>query len=100
LKRLTPSATRLLSDVAEDLAFGLSHVIHLFHPEIIVLGGGLSQIGERLRSAVEKALPHFLMEAFSPGPRIVLSKLGQDAVPVGALELARQKEEIRIPTLA
>jgi hypothetical protein len=29
------------------------------------------------------------MEVFAPGPRIALAGLGEDAVPVGALELAR-----------
>jgi len=82
------TATRLLQEVAEDLAFGLSHAVHLFHPEIIILGGGLSGVGEPLRASVESALRHFTMEAFAPGPRIALAALGQDAVPVGALILA------------
>jgi hypothetical protein len=30
------------------------------------------------------------MEAFAPGPKIALAALGEDAVPMGALELARQ----------
>jgi glucokinase len=81
------AAKRLLRETAEDLAFGLSHVVHLFHPEIIVLGGGLSGVGEPLRVSVEGALRHFMMEAFAPGPRIALAALGEDAVPVGALEL-------------
>jgi glucokinase len=79
---------RLLQQTAEDLAFGLSHVVHLFHPEIIILGGGLSAVGEPLRASVERALRHFTMEAFAPGPRISLAALGEDAVPVGALKLA------------
>ena len=83
------AARRLLQETAEDLAFGLSHVVHLFHPEIIVLGGGLSGVGEPLRASVESALRPFTMEAFAPGPRIALAGLGEDAVPVGALELAR-----------
>ena len=41
-----PIAERLVREVAEDLAFGLSHVVHLIHPEIIVLGGGLSNLAE------------------------------------------------------
>src|SRR5713226_8490553 len=45
-------AERILIETAEDLAFGLSQVMHLFHPEVIVLGGGLSLIGEPLRLAV------------------------------------------------
>ncbi len=81
-------ASRLLNEWAEALAFGLSHVVHLLHPQIIILGGGLAQVGEPLRRAVELALPPFLMEVFRPGPRVALSALGEDAVPVGALELA------------
>jgi glucokinase len=82
------AARRLLQETAEDLAFGLSHVVHLFHPEIIILGGGLSGVGEPLRASVESALPRFMMEAFAPGPRIALAALGEDAVPMGALKLA------------
>jgi glucokinase len=83
------AARRVLQETAEDLAFGLSHVVHLFHPEVIVLGGGLALVGEPLRSAVEQANRQFLMEAFAPGPRIALAVLGEDAVPVGALALGR-----------
>ncbi|MEO6034493.1 MAG: ROK family protein [Verrucomicrobiota bacterium] len=83
------AALRILNDTADDLAFALSHVTHLFHPEIIVLGGGLCLVGEPLRAAVERSLPQFLMSAFAPGPKISLAKLGEDSVPVGALELAR-----------
>jgi len=82
------AAKRVLTETAEDLAFGLSHVTHLFHPEVIILGGGLSLTGEPLRAAVESALRAFTMAAFAPGPQIRLAALSEDAVPVGALELA------------
>ena len=83
------AAERILRETAEDLAYGLSHVVHLFHPELIILGGGLSGVGEPLRAAVQQALTPFLMGVFRPGPRLALAGLGEDAVPVGALELAR-----------
>jgi glucokinase len=66
----------------------LSHAVHLLHPEILVMGGGLSLVGEPLRAAVAAALPRFVMEAFLPPPPLRLAKLGEDAVPVGALCLA------------
>ena len=81
-------AARILQETAADLAFGLSHVVHLFHPAMIILGGGLSQVGEPLRVAVEAALTPLLMEVFQPGPRVGLAELGEDAVPVGALRMA------------
>lgn len=91
LKQRDASAERILRELAEDLAFGLSHAVHLFHPEAIVLGGGLSGVGQPLRAAVELALPRFLMEAFAPGPKIALTALGEDAVPVGALLMSQEK---------
>lgn len=83
-----PFAQRILSAVADDLAFGLSHAVHLVHPQVIVLGGGLSFVGEPLRAAVAAALGQYVMEAFTPGPRVALAVLREDAVPVGALLLA------------
>jgi glucokinase len=88
LSQNDPLAAAILEETADDLAFGLSHVVHLFHPQIIVLGGGLSLVGEPLRAAVERLLPRFIMEAFAPGPRIALAQLAEDSVPVGALCLA------------
>jgi glucokinase len=83
-----PAAEQILAKLVEDLAFGLSHVIHLLHPEVIILGGGLAGVGEPLRAGVERSLRRFIMDAFQPGPKICLSALGTDAVPIGALELA------------
>ncbi|MFM8469672.1 MAG: ROK family protein [Limisphaerales bacterium] len=83
-----PLAAQTLAEVADDLAFSLSHVTQLMHPEAIVLGGGLSLVGEPLRAAVAVALQRYVMAAFAPGPHVVLAGLGEDAVPVGALLLA------------
>lgn len=81
-------AHAILSELADHLAFALSHVVQLFHPEVIVVGGGLSLVGEPLRQAIVSALPPYVMDSFQPGPRIRLAGLGEDSVPVGALVLA------------
>jgi glucokinase len=86
-------AQNILHETGEDLAFALSHVIHLCHPQIIVIGGGLSLVGEPLREAIASALPRFVMHAFHPVPHVALAGLGEDAVPVGALLLAKQAAE-------
>jgi glucokinase len=82
------AAAAILAEATENLAYALSHVVHLFHPQAIVLGGGVSQIGERWRKSVEDALPKYLMPPFQPGPEIRLTTLGEDAVPVGAIACA------------
>ena len=81
-------ARAILDDTANTLAFALSHVVHLFHPELVLLGGGLALIGEPWREAIAQALPQYLMKVFLPGPEIRLAALGEDTVPIGALLLA------------
>ncbi|MEW6301867.1 MAG: ROK family protein [Verrucomicrobiota bacterium] len=87
------TAQRILNELSGDIAFALSHAVHLFHPEVVVMGGGLSLVGEPLRAAVERQLDRLVMEAFKPVPPVRLAALGEDAVPVGALLLARQAAE-------
>lgn len=84
-------ANQVLDEAVEKLALALSHSVHLFHPEVIVLGGGVSLLGEPFRAAVAKRLRRFVMDAFQPGPRVVLASLREDAVPVGALAFAAQR---------
>lgn len=88
LRENCPLARRILDETAADLAFALSHVVHLLHPQVVVLGGGLALVGEPWRAAVAAALPAFVMKAFLPAPEVRLSALREDAVPAGALLLA------------
>lgn len=81
-------ARRILDETAEDLAIALSHVVQLMHPATIILGGGLSLVGEPLRAAVQTYLHRFIMQVFGAGPTVQLAALGEDAVPMGALLLA------------
>jgi glucokinase len=84
-----PVADHVLSSAMDELAFALSHVVQLLHPEVIVVGGGLSLLGEPLRERLARALPRWVMDAFAPGPRVELAALKEDSVPVGALALCR-----------
>jgi glucokinase len=86
-----PLAAEILDGAAEKLALALSHVGHLCHPQVIVLGGGVALLGEPLRQAVATHLGRFMMEALRPGPRVAVTTLRENAVPVGAIALAAQQ---------
>lgn len=88
LSRQCPQARTILDDTMKALALALSHVVHLLHPHAITIGGGLSLIGDPLIESLRTALPHYLMDAFLPGPHLALASLREDVVPVGALLLA------------
>jgi glucokinase len=77
-------------NIADDLAFALSHVVHLFHPQTIIMGGGLSLLGDWLRLPVAERLTQYVMHAFLPPPLVQIAALRENVVPIGALELAKK----------
>ncbi len=83
-------ATQVMQETADHLAFGLSHVIHLLHPDLIILGGGFLPLSDQLRSIIEKILPAYVVEAFRPLPKLAMAQLSDEAVVRGALLVARQ----------
>lgn len=90
LEKACPLADSILTAAMNDLAFALSHVVQLLHPQIIVVGGGIHLIGEPVRKRIAEALPRWVMSAFEV-PRIALAKLGEDSVTVGGLALAANR---------
>ena len=85
-------AKRIFIETIDDLAFGLSHIIHLLNPDVIIVGGGLSFIGETLTEGISEMLPKYLMSTLkSAMPKIKLSALKEQSVPLGALKLALTK---------
>jgi glucokinase len=83
-------AIKLLDETSDNIAFALSSVILLFHPKIIVVGGGLSLIGEPLLKRINAWLPKYVVPAFHPVPKVTIARLGEDVVSIGALLLAIQ----------
>ena len=88
-------ARAIVEEAMCGLAFALSHVVHLVHPELIVVGGGVSQMGEIVLEPLRRKLPGFLMEPFRPGPRVVGVGLGTESVTFGGLALAAMRGRIK-----
>ncbi len=82
------AAAGIVDAAARFYALGLSHAVHILHPDVLVLGGGVAEMGEAWRSAVARHLAGFVMEPFRPDLDVRLSALGQHVVPVGAALLA------------
>ena len=83
-------ANKLLDETADNIAFAFSYVVLLFHPRIIVIGGGLSLIGETLINRINESLPKYVGLSFHPVPKVEVSSLGEDVICIGALLLAIQ----------
>jgi len=79
-----PAACVIISDAAEGLGVGLVNIIHIFNPEMIILGGGLIQMGSLLMEPALKIVQESTMNVSYKSVRIVQSQLGIDAGLIGA----------------
>ncbi len=96
LKRKDPVVTEIMERAAEVLGHACLTVRHLLDPEVIVLGGGVIEAcGKFVMPIVHRIVSgDALKGAKAPGRpagcRVVRSELGDDAVVLGAVALARQ----------
>jgi glucokinase len=63
---------------------------NLLDPELIVLGGGVAQIGEIWLGAMRHAMDEITLNQYETSA-IQLSQLGEDAALLGAAALAQQR---------
>lgn len=82
------TALAILDDAARHYATALSHAVHLLAPQVVVLGGGVAEMGELWRERVARHLRPLLMGPMQPGPDVRLAWLGSEVVPVGAALVA------------
>jgi glucokinase len=86
-----PLANELICEVGAWLGQGIADLSAVLDPEVVVIGGGVSVLGEMVlapaRERLERALPG---RGFRPGPRVVVAQLGAQAGLVGAADLVRR----------
>jgi glucokinase len=81
----------LFDQACSALADGISAVITLLAPRRIVIGGGLSLMGEKLLRPLREAVAWKVFRPFAECYDIVPAALGEEVVVHGALALARRK---------
>jgi glucokinase len=89
-----PLAREIIADAADALGFGLVNVIHIFNPQVIILGGGVVQIGDPLLEPARQVVKERAMSVPRDTAQIALAQLGTDAglVGAGALVYYHQKQ--------
>ena len=86
-----PAAIELLADLGAWVGEGLASVAAILDPELVVLGGGVSEAGSLL---IDPALAAFRRQltgrGHRPEARFALASLGNDAGMIGVADLAAQ----------
>jgi len=84
-----PAAVELLADLGTWIGEGAASVAAILDPELIVLGGGVSDAGALLLDPAHAAFRRQLTgRGYRPEARFALARLGNDAGMIGAADLA------------
>lgn len=87
-------ALQVLDRAWQALGWGIAQMITIAAPEAVVIGGGVSLLGERLFfEPVRREVERYVFPPFLGKYRIVPAELGEDMVVHGALALAAQSRQ-------
>jgi glucokinase len=88
-----PGAAALWDETVAALACGVTSIVNVFEPELVVIGGGVSRVGEQLLAPLREQVH---AQAMSPGGRavrVVAAALGDRVGVVGAAAVVRDRLE-------
>jgi glucokinase len=84
-------ACQVIDDAAGYLGIGMAGLVNLFNPQMIVVGGGVSALGERLLRPARKSMKQHAFKLPAGTVRVVRSALGADSGLMGAAIYARRQ---------
>jgi len=86
-----PFAVLQLAELGRWLGEGIASLTEILDPEVVVVGGGVSEAGELLLGPAREAFAGQLVgRGFRPIPEIRRAKLGNHAGMIGAADLSRR----------
>jgi glucokinase len=83
-KRGDRLAADIVAEAAEYLGIGLANLVNIFNPELIVIGGGLSKMGDMLLKPARRVLKERAFQLPADTVRVVRARLGSNAGIIGA----------------
>lgn len=90
-----PLCAEVLEEIGNKLGEHLSGILNLFNPELLVIGGRFSQIGDRLLHHINTGIMKYSLNLVSQDTEVRLSKLKEKAGVVGACMLARRNALVK-----
>ena len=83
----------LLDAWTDEIAQGLAGMVHIFNPQLILIGGGVSAQQKLLIEPIAAKVKASVMPAFAEGLEVCAAQLHNDAGMVGAVYYFRQTME-------
>lgn len=98
-----PVALAALQDVGRYLAIGVVNLLHIFNPEMVILGGALSLASQFLLPLIEDGVRESTLRPVGERVRFAASAHGADACVMGAVALVMDdilREPVFVPSPA
>lgn len=86
-KKEESPAVDVVRDAGRRLGVRVAHLVNLLNPQMVIIGGGIEQAGMALIEEVREAVGEWCFEEAAHAVKIVPSRLGEDAVALGAASL-------------
>jgi glucokinase len=90
-------ATVLIEKMVDHLARILGAATQVLNPDVIVVGGGVSQAGEKLFGPLRSALERYTLASHRERLKLVPAQLGEQAGVIGAGLMAWQAQRASVP---
>ncbi|MFH2034054.1 MAG: ROK family protein, partial [Candidatus Margulisiibacteriota bacterium] len=87
LKENKQWAKEALNELADNIGIGFANVVNILNPELIIVGGGLSNLGEKLLKPVRAYVKKYALPLPASSVKIAKAKLGTKAEVLGAVAL-------------
>jgi predicted NBD/HSP70 family sugar kinase len=84
-------AITILSEAGLDLGRGISILIQLLNPELIIIGGSVAEANQYLITPIQQALNIYSMAKSRERSKLVLYQLGEDVGLLGGLAVVNEK---------
>lgn len=79
----------LVEEIGLKLGEQVAGLINIFNPEMVIIGGLVSQVGDYIMQPIKSAVRKYSLNLVNKDTKIVLSKLHEKAGVIGACMLAR-----------
>jgi glucokinase len=90
-----PVASEIVRAAAVNLGRGIASLVHVFNPQKVILGGGVTKSWEMIQPVMEKTVRGLLMPGFTGRLEIVRTRFGDDIGLLGAAALAIRERQIK-----
>jgi predicted NBD/HSP70 family sugar kinase len=82
-----PIVSVVLEKAAKRLGIKIAHLVNLFNPQVVIIGGGLEEAGEEFLNKVNATVKDWAFREVTADLKIVYSQLRENAVALGAASL-------------